>query len=279
MAGGMVSCAVCFVLQRALWDYLESRDARFIAENYSDMTMIRLQRLRALQGGVGMLLGSSMTERIGSGDGLSSVGVPGSSFLAGLELLKRSEIELPKLFIMEVNNMFSGVDGNVMRKTEKWDFRFFADSRHFSIAARPSSLLYSAGYYLTRGAAGPCDADDCFGKEPLEPVDLQGVEPWNADMRLKNRQLVDSLQSLKSAGYFVVFAFLPTRREGMFEEQYRRALGLAKLLDIPVLNYQTADYRGQLMFSDTHHMVSQSPVTWRFRRTLLRDALGCVVGQ
>lgn len=65
----------------------------------------------------------------------------------------------------------------------------------------------------------------------------------------------------------------------MFEEQYRRALGLAKLLDIPVLNYQTADYRGQLMFSDTHHMVSLSPVTWRFRRTLLRDALGCVVGQ
>lgn len=268
-------CAICFAVQGLLFHYLENRKARFVSPIYLDITMIRLQNVNKLNGNA-VIMGSSMTERLSPSQETAVIGIPSSSFLAGLQVMKGA-VSFPPgtTYIIEINNLFNGVYEPVLKETEKWSFRTFRTSRHFSIAAKPANLLLSAIYAavkpLNYSDAG-LNVDD---EEIQQPQELSTVPLPTAQELSSWQDIISGIEQIHQNGGKICFACLPTLMKEDGIETYDKACRLARHLNLPVLNYNTDYWRNKLEFTDSRHLNSKKLSTQRFRDVIARDARIC----
>ncbi len=272
----LLAMCLCFVGQRLLYEYLEKSQAHFIAENPYFVTLGRLQNVDDLQGDV-VILGSSMTERLQSSGDVSVIGVPGSSFLAGMLFLKGCEFKPGTVAVIEGNLITSGTNADLIRDTEKWDFRMFQGSRHFSIRSKPSSLLLTFLYDKMLSGSERDRADACFDEGGFQAKREVGAGgEGSADACLE--AVVKGIQALKEQGFRPCIVWYPTRlpenRETL--RNLHVCMEAAARTNVPFLDYSDAPFKKELRFTDTHHLKSTAPETRVFRNTIARDAIQAV---
>ena len=270
----LLVCILLFSLQGGIYHFLESKGARFVSPTFLDITMIRLQRIHKLQGDA-VILGSSITERLMASPSTAVVGVPSSSFIAGLHLINQSK-RFPNgtTYILEVNNLFNGVYQPVLNDAEKWSFQYFRNSRNFSIAAKPTSLILSLIYHY-KMSGNPTRMDPKPFARQVQPENIvhtdtpsiQELEEWG--------DIMAGIEQIKSQGGRICLVQFPTRNPHEFDKSFANASKLAKHFNIPILNYNTDEWRSQLTFTDSRHLDSKAPSTGRFRETIVRDAKAC----
>lgn len=274
VATALLVCSILFIIQNCVFQILENRGARFVSPIFQDITMIRLQRLHTLQGKA-IILGSSITERLMASPVTAVLGVPGSSFTAGLKLLSReSSLPTDTTYILEVNNMFNGINHAVLKDASTWDFLFFRDSHHFSIAAKPTNLLLSCIYHLK-------SPEYALTKIPqpnssvLQPANMEHAELPTPEELVQWKEVLDGIADIKRQGGRICFVHFPSREAHMFDSSYTKACKLARYLQVPILNYNTEEWRNKLVFTDSHHLDSKHSSTGVFRETIARDAKAC----
>ena len=274
IATALIVCSILFILQHCVFQVLESRGARLVSPIFQDITMIRLQRLHTMQGDA-IILGSSITERLMASPKTAVLGVPGSSFTAGLKLLsKDSTFPADTTYILEVNNIFSGVNQAVLKDAAAWDFHFFKDSHHFSIAAKPTNLLLSSIYYLKNPEYALKHIPEPNSKV-LQPVNLEHSDLPTPQELAHWKDVLEGIADIKQRGGRICLVQFPSRDADMFNVSYTNACKLARYLQIPILNYNTDEWRNRLIFTDSHHLDSKQASTGVFRETIARDAKAC----
>ena len=243
---------------------------------YLDITMIRLQNVHKLSGDA-VIMGSSMTERLFPSKNTAVIGIPSSSFLAGLQVMKGAVTFPPgTTYIIEINNLFNGVYEPVLKETEKWSFNTFRTSKHFSIAAKPTNLLLSIAYAVAKPQISSNQDFDISGEPVQHPQDISAA-PSPSEKELKEWQnIIAGIEQIQQHHKGkICFAGLPTLAPGDGIESYNKACKLAKYLNLPVLNYNTDYWRNKLEFTDPRHLNSARPSTLRFRDVVARDARSC----
>ena len=266
--------ALCLGAQRFSYNWLETHKKIFVAPLGLENTLIRMQGAHKLQGDV-VMLGSSITERFKSSSQTAVVGIPGSSFLAGLALLEDvAEFPPGTVYVLEMNNMYKGIYEDVLQDSRKWDFKLFRDSAHLSIAAKPSNLLLNWVDYFARPMVeyAPCD---CSGVAVQEPEDLSAVPAISKDELSESRDIIAGIESIRRKGAKVCFVRIPVESAQGYQEPYEKACRLARHLDIPVLNYNTDAWHARLVFTDASHLDSRHAATVLFRDVISRDAKRC----
>lgn len=267
----LVACVCCFLMQRGVYQWLSAEGARFISPVGEENTLILLQRAQKLKGDV-LFMGSSLTERLQPCENRASLATPGSSFTASLALITDPQQFKPgTVYVLEVNNMFAGVEPNIEKKTKEWRFNFFKDSAHFSVAAKPTALIVSSLYRLTNPKdSAPIDA---FEDITVLPENLQDY----ADLTEKEVQeladVINGINLIKKRGGKVCFVFLPIKE---MSKHYRMSLEkggrLAKYLQIPLLNYQDSEVFKYLLYTDATHLKSRHLGTRRLMKHVATDA-------
>lgn len=272
LLGVVGSCLLCFAIQGAVWEWLAGHKARFVSENYYHITLGRLQNASLLSGTT-VILGSSITERLLSTDDIAVIGVPGSCFLGGMQFVNFDALPPPSdtVFVLEGNNMFAGVLGGVIADTKKWSFRAFRGSRHFSIVAKPSSLLLSLLYY-GKGNAAPTDERGTLKKDPVQPLALGQVCKWGEQQKRRYASLLDGIRSLRARGYRVCISYIPEREQHRHDAELPLLMGLADAAGVPLLDYNNVFGGEELEWTDERHLNSKVASTSRLRNTLARDA-------
>lgn len=274
LLGVAVSCLLCLALQGSAWEFLHRHNARFVSENHYHITLSRLQNASLLAGNT-VFLGSSITERLISTDEIAVIGVPGSSFLGGMQFVPYESFPRGTVFVLEANNVFSGVVQGVIEDTDKWTFRAFRGSRHFSIAAKPSSLLLSLVYFWKDPRRSLSTDRGVLPGNPAEPC-LPAVSPLEGEAarqaERRYRSLLDGMAELRSRGYRLCLAFVPERNASHHEKDLARMQELAALADVPLLDYTGSEAARQLEWTDDRHLNSKALSTARLRNTIARDA-------
>lgn len=274
IATALLVCAILFIIQHCVFLMLDNRGARLVSPIFQDITMIRLQRLHKLQGNA-IILGSSMTERLMASPQTAVLGVPGSSFTAGLKLLsKESPLPTETTYILEVNNLFSGINHAVLKDAAEWDFRLFKNSHHFSIAAKPTNLLLSLIYYLKNPEYAQTNVPEP-DTPVLQPVNLEHYALPTPHELSQWQDVMAGIADIRSQGGRICLVQFPSRDAHMFDTSYTNACKLARYLQIPILNYNTDEWRNRLIFTDSHHLDSKQASTGVFRETIARDAKAC----
>ena len=269
-------CAACFAVQGLTFHQLESRKARMVSPIFLDITMIRLQNVHKLTGDA-VIMGSSMTERLFASQKTAVIGVPSSSFLAGLQVMKGA-VNFPPgtTYIVEINNLFNGIYEPVLEETSKWSFRTFRNSKHFSIAAKPSNLLLSIAYAIAKPQISSDQSFDISDEAIQQPQDISAALLPTENELKEWRDIISGIEQIQQVNKGkICFACLPTLAPGDGLEAYNKACKLAKHLNLPVLNYNTDYWRNKLEFTDQRHLNSARTSTLRFRDIVARDARNC----
>ncbi len=270
----IASCLFCFLIQACLWEYLVAHRARFVSVNSYTITLSRLQNSSMLKGDT-VILGSSITERLMSSDDVAVIGVPGSCFLAGKQLVNYENFAPGTVFVLEANNFFSAISEDVMADTRKLGRRLFRGNRHFSIAAMPSSLLLSAIYYATGSYSHLLADKEVLDESPLKPVNVESSAPLTAEERTHCAAQIEGIHDLRARGYRVCMAFIPGRVRGNHAELMPKLMSFAHDMNVPLLDYTDCAYVPELIFTDSVHLDSKQLSTTRFRNTIARDAKAC----
>lgn len=274
IATALLVCAILFIIQHCVFLMLDSRGARLVSPIFQDITMIRLQRLHKLQGNA-IILGSSITERLMTSPKTAVLGVPGSSFTAGIKLLsKESPLPTETTYILEVNNLFNGINHAVLKDAAAWDFRFFRDSHHFSIAAKPTNLLLSFAYFLKNPEYAQTNIPEP-DSHVLQPVNLEHCDLPTPHELEQWQDVLAAIADIRRQGGRICLVQFPSRDVHKFDTSYANACKLARYLQIPILNYNTEEWRNRLVFTDSHHLDSKQASTGVFRETIARDAKAC----
>ena len=113
---------VCFSSQYAVLMYLERRLASLRHENNNYNIIGRLQTVHKRTGDV-IIVGSSLTGQMKSGNGIVCVSVAGSSFLAGLPFIPPALINSNAVVVLEANTFFTGFNREILDVTEKLSFK------------------------------------------------------------------------------------------------------------------------------------------------------------
>lgn len=267
--GVVCSCLACFALQGAVWEFLSAHKARFVSENYYHITLGRLQNASLLRGDT-VILGSSITERLFSSDDIAVIGVPGSSFLGGMQFVPYESFPPGTVFVLEANNIFAGVISGVIDDTKKWSFRTFRGSRHFSIVAKPSSLLLSLLYYGKGYGRATDEVSATVGG--VQPVSLSSAGKWTEQQKRQYAALLEGIGSLRARGYRVCLAYIPERKNARHDAMMPRYKMLAAAADVPLLDYTASEASEKLEWTDDQHLNSKHTATFRLRNTVARDA-------
>ncbi len=274
LASIVASCGLCFVVQSALWDFLVSRKARLLSANTYTITLSRLQNASLLAGNT-VMLGSSITERLMPSDDVVVIGVPGSSFLAGMQLVPYENVAEGAVFVLEANNLFNSVNEDVMAETSKPGFRLFRGSRHFSIAAMPSSLILSWMYYMSGSYARTLNDRGLLSGEALLPSDVSSARAWSESEQKEYAALCEGVRELRARGYRVCLFYSPERQPHSHDAKLPRLMSFAREMDVPLLDYTRASFVSELILTDDKHLDSKALSTTRFRNTVVRDARNC----
>lgn len=265
-------CALCLAAQGLLYSHLEKSGARLVSPVHNENTLIRMQRLPMAKGEV-LLMGSSITERMLPDGDIAVVAVPGSSFTAGCILMEEANLRFPPgtVYAIEVNNLFSGNNGDILNKTRESQFRITRFSSHFSIAARPVNLLSSTIFSLTSSGKDGRREQACFDAPPIQPEPTGKDSPGERDLA-EWSQVIHYLNLLREQGGKLCFVNYPSRDLKGFEDRLDKARRLSNYMDIPILDYNSREWAERLVFTDHHHQKSNAVQTAMFRNTIARDA-------
>lgn len=266
-----IVCVLCFILQGSLYQWLSSKHARFVSPIAEENTVIRLQSAHKLDAPI-LFIGSSLTERLLSRRNMASIAMPGSPFTCTLKFLKnRKQFNPGTIYILEINNMFANDNKDLLNKTEEWDFLYFRDSSHFSLAAKPVNLIVSVLFYALEH--GKNDTDDLFDTEPSAPVNL-AIEKDITKQQLKEwDHLLKGIQEIRARGGRICFVNHPCKQTPeTYKSSYIKGRLLAKHLNIPVLNYNHPNWIKKLDYTDSTHLRSRSKSTVMYMNTVARDA-------
>lgn len=271
----LLSCALCFLIQRWSFLYLEHINARFVSPVPNVNTIIRLQKIHKLRGDV-LIMGSSMTECLPATDKIAVIGIPGSSFLAALEVMKNT-LTFPEktVYVIETDNLFKGINHDVLKRTKKWDFHLFKNSKHFSIAAKPCHLLLSSFYALIRPDLRAFRKVSELNSDIQAPEELSSVPSLTLQEQTEWKDIFEGIEKIRAMKGKICFVRFPTRQADKYDQNYAKACKIAKHLNLPVLNFNTESWRSHLEFSDSHHLRSQNIKTEMFREVIARDAKTC----
>lgn len=270
----VLSLAFCLTLQYTAVCDLQSRHARIVSPVHIENTLLRLQNIPHLTGDC-VFMGSSITERFPITENTSVIAVPSSSFTAACILMDRC-VQFPEgtIYVLEVNNLFNGNYWDVLHRTEAWDFYALADSKFFSLSARPVNLLVSYMYLYATSSDQQVGEDECFDTPVEQPVVLQGEPPTEEELQ-EWSEILQRMQKLRAKGGKLCLAYYPTKDLKGFEKSYAKAKKLAVYADVPLLNYNKAEWLPKLVFTDHNHQKSRVPETAKFRNTVARDARKC----
>lgn len=264
----------CLVLQYLAATDLQRRHARIVSPVLNENTLLRLQNIPRLTGDC-VLLGSSITERMPVTDHVSVIAIPGSSFTAGCILMDRhAHFPRETTYILEVNNLFSGNNWDVLRQTEKWDFYRLADNKFLSRAARPVNQIVSYVYLFSADTNAHMAENDCFDTPIEQPEELSAGAPTPEEME-EWSEVLQRMQELRAKGGKLCMVYYPSNDLKGFEESYKKAQKLAAYANVPLLNYNKAEWLPRVVLTDHHHMDHRAPETMRFRNTVVRDARKC----
>ncbi len=269
----LAACLVCFLLQGALFEHLQRKNASFMAINYENLILSRLQNANRLSGDV-IMLGSSITERMKSGDGIASIGVPASNFTAAMKFLPAESFPAGSVVVLEGNAMFAGSNQHLLQQTEKWDFKLFGGNRHFSFAAQPANLLLSYVYNRRYKHRDEETNGVMELSQPVTPESMQGV-PRLTDERLRDyAHLLRGIQELKARGYRLCIAIHPQLggNERLRSVTIPTLRALALEADVPLLNYHRPEIISKVRFTDGLHLNRRHISTLMFRNLIARDA-------
>lgn len=270
----VLSLAFCLTLQYTAVCDLQSRHARIVSPVYIENTLLRLQNIPHLTGDC-VFMGSSITERFPITENISVIAVPSSSFTAACILMDRCvQFSEGTTYVLEVNNLFNGNYWDVLHRTEAWDFYALADSKFFSLSARPVNLLVSYIYLNTASSDQQVGEDECFDT-PVEQPEVLKEEPPTEEELQEWSEILQRMQKLRAKGGKLCLAYYPTKDLKGFEESYAKAKKLAVYADVPLLNYNKAEWLPKLVFTDHHHQKPRIPETAKFRNTVARDARKC----
>lgn len=267
-------CTLLFVVQATVYRNLEKRKARFVSPIYQDITLIRLQRINRLTGDA-IILGSSITERLMASTTTAVLGVPSSPFTAGLKLLEGT-VHFPAgtTYILETNNIFRDIYQSVLDDANKWEFKLWRNSSHFSMAAKPTNLTLSCIYYFLNPESR--QAHIVQPVEPIsQPINLANTESPTQEELQKWSEILAGIDYIRRQGGKICFVQFPTRNATEFTDAFNKSKKLAKYLQIPVLDYNTKEWRERLTFSDSRHLDSRANSTAVLRETIARDAKAC----
>lgn len=253
---------------------LQSRHARIVSPVYNENTLLRLQNIPHLTGDC-VFMGSSITERFPITENTSVIAVPSSSFTAACILMDRC-VQFPQgtTYVLEVNNMFKGNYWDVLHRTETWDFYALADNKILSLSARPVNLLVSYMYLYTASSDQQVGEDECFDT-PVEQPEVLKEEPPTEEELQEWSEILQWMQKLRAKGGKLCLACYPSRDLKGYEGAYADAKKLAAYADVPILNYNKAEWLPRLVFTDHHHQKPRVPETAKFRNTVARDARKC----
>lgn len=274
IVSALLMCILLFTIQGGIYHFLESKGSRFVSPTFLDITMIRLQRIHKLQGDA-VILGSSITERLMASPRTAVVGVPSSSFLAGLHLINQNR-PFPEgtTYIIETNNLFNGIYKPVLDDAAKWDFQLFRNSRHFSMAAKPTNLVLSFIYYCKTAKTSTGMSALAYNQQ-TQPENVDHAEPPSTQELDEWRDIMAGIEQIKKQGGRICLVQFPTRNPHEFDASHAKARKLAKHFNIPLLDYNTDEWRTRLVFTDARHLNSKVPSTSMFRETIARDAKAC----
>lgn len=267
----LVACACCFLMQRGVYQWLSAEGARFVSLSGEENTLIYLQQAQKLKGDV-LFMGSSLTERLHTCENRATLAIPGSSFTASLSLITDPQQFKPgTVYVLEVNNMFSGFEPNIEKKTKEWRFNFFKDSAHFSVAAKPTALIVSCVYQMISAKeSAPIDA---FEDITVLPENTHAHADFTESEVQELADVINAINLIKKRGGKVCFVFLPIKE---MSKHYRRSLEkgcrLAKYLQIPLLNYQDSEVFKYLQYTDATHLKSSHLGTKRLMKHVASDA-------
>lgn len=271
----LLGCMACLGVQRFVFNYLTAHSVNFVSPIHLEITMIRLQNIHKLKGDA-IMMGSSLTERLRSGDKTAVLGIPGNSFVAGLDLMKDVvEFAPGTTYILEINNILNHENELISEDVKKWHFRAFRGSPHLSIAAKPSNLLLSCiNWWINSGIppSSPIDENAWVST----PENLSAVGELTEDELKKWGRVMDGMRRIWRAGGRICLVRLPEAREtNRYQSTYEGACKLAKYMNVPVINYNTDDWRARLQFTDSIHLNSRAASTATFREIIARDAKRC----
>lgn len=265
----------CLGLQYLAATDLQRRHARPVSPIGTETTVMRLLQIPHLSGDC-VFMGSSLTERMPITQNVGVIGVPGSSFTAACILLDEQHVSFPAgtTYILEINNMFNGNYEDVIKETRKWKFKQFADSKFFSIAARPVNQILSYLCLFVEGSAQAYDERESFDVPVAQPEELHEEEP-TADELAEWHEILEWMQKLRNGGGKLCLVCYPARDLKRYEKSYLRAKKLAAYAGVPVLNYNKPEWLPKLLYTDNRHMKLSAPQTMKFRNTVVRDAKAC----
>lgn len=266
----------CLGLQYLAATDLQRRHARPVSPIGTENTVMRLQQIPHLSGNC-VFMGSSITERMPITQNVSVIGVPSSSFTAACILLDEQHVTFPAgtTYILEVNNLFKGNYEDVINETRTWKFKQFADSKFFSIAARPINQILSYMCYYVEGTTYLHDEHECFDVPVTYPEELVEEEP-TAEELAKWHDVLEKMKELRNNGGKLCLVHYPTRdRMEYYNKRYTQAKKLAAYAGVPILNYGKPEWLPKLLFTDHSHMKQGAPQTMKFRNTVVRDAKAC----
>lgn len=268
----LISFTLFFVLQWGVYHYLLSNETRFVSPVAEENTIIRLQNASQLRGDV-LFMGSSLTERLLPQDNLTTLATPGSSFTASLALLKDpNQFKPGTVYVLEVNNMFSGEDPQLLEKTREWGFNNFRDSSHFSMAAKPASLIVSLVYSFLSKDKGRSYKP--FDDIVTTPEDTSTSPSLTGDEIREWAALIQGIEQIKSRGGKICLVYMPLKvMSENYKSSYQKGRKFANYLKLPLLNYQETDVFKYLVYTDSTHLKSSDEATKRFMRTVARDAV------
>ncbi len=270
----ILGCLACLGIQRSLFCWLENHRGNFVAPLGLEISLIRLQNIQKLKGDT-LMMGSSITERFRSNETTAVLGIPGNSFVSGLELME-NVVEFPAgtTYILETNNILNEPNELVLVDARKWDFRVFRGSPHFSVAAKPSNLILSYLEFILRPGAD-YSSTNCDAVPSLSPEPLVQVNDMTAEEQTEWRRVIDGVRKIRQKGGRICMVRLPVSDASRYQASYEAACKIAKFAQIPVLNYNTPYWRHSLHFPDGTHLDSRARSTSMFRDVIVRDAKNC----
>lgn len=269
--------ALFFFAQGGIYRFLQTSSIRYFD---ADLTSLALGRIQALAGAGGnvVFMGSSQTERLLPTQDVVVMGLYGSPFsMAWEKFFPQGHYDEGALLLLEANHMLNHDNSALLKDVNDWSFRIMAGSAHFSMAAKPSSMLLSYIAYKFLGIKEAQDAKDVFVLSIASKIESATLPTLDETSLAIAQKRISSIKEMQNQGYNPCLVFLPTRYQEADDLKHEeKALSAARyvamITQVPLLNYLKAPYIDQLQFTDSHHLKSIHPINTKFRNTIINDA-------
>lgn len=270
----LVSCAMLLLVQVGVRHFIEVGGGRIVLESRNEISSLARLQCAGEQSGDVVILGSSLTERLIPGNGIVCIGVPGSSFEAGLRFLNPELLRSGTIVVIEGNHIFAG-ESDLMKDTDTFLFRLGMKVKPLSLASRPSALIVSLiqhlkmrSMYEAQQNAAAFEVQVSRGEVEVGGGDVGGGEDAKVD------EVVKTIKGIQRTGAKVVIAVFPKKsgwdRED--EKMVREVARVGELAGVTVVDYGVELRDEVLVFQDGVHFVPTAMSTFRFRNTIARDA-------